>query len=75
MEAKIRRLENNLVTIGTGVVILSLWTLFKTILYVYIIRIRNNGFATFHNNKLVVGPLLKYSFNATCMHFFNFDLK
>ena len=31
--------------------------------------------ATFHNNKLVVGPLLKYSFNATCMHFFNFDLK
>ena len=31
--------------------------------------------ATFHNNKLVVGPLLKYSFDATCMHFFNFDLK
>ena len=30
---------------------------------------------TFHNNKLVVGPLLKYSFDATCMHFFNFDLK
>ena len=27
------------------------------------------------NNKLVVGPLLKYSFDATCMHFFNFDLK
>jgi len=24
---------------------------FKTILYVYIIRIRNNGFATFHNNR------------------------
>ena len=36
MEAKIRRLENNLVTIGTGVVILSLWTLFKTILYVIV---------------------------------------
>ena len=36
MEAKIRRLENNLVTLGTGVVILSLWTLFKTILYVIV---------------------------------------
>ena len=36
MEAKIRKLENNLVTIGTGVVILSLWTLFKTILYVIV---------------------------------------
>ena len=36
MEAKIRRLENTLVTIGTGVVILSLWTLFKTILYVIV---------------------------------------
>ena len=31
--------------------------------------------ATFHNNKLVVGPMLKYSYNATCMHFFNFALK
>ena len=32
--------------------------------------------ATFHNNKLVVGPMLKYSYpTATCMHFFNFDLK
>ena len=33
--------------------------------------------ATFHNNKLVVGPFLKqldYP-GATCMHFFNFDLK
>ena len=32
--------------------------------------------ATFHNNKLVVGPILKYSYpSATSMHFFNFDLK
>lgn len=33
--------------------------------------------ATFHNNKLVLGPLLKlldYP-GATCMHFFNFELK
>ena len=33
--------------------------------------------ATFHNNKLVLGPLLKrldYP-GATCMHFFNFDFK
>lgn len=36
VEAKIRKLENNLVTIGTGIVILSLWTLFKTILYVIV---------------------------------------
>ena len=33
MDAKFRKLENDLVTIGTGVVILSFWTLFKTILY------------------------------------------
>ena len=36
MDANIRRLENNLVTIGTGVVILSLWTLFKSILYMFV---------------------------------------
>ena len=33
--------------------------------------------ATFHNNKLILGPMLKrmdYP-GATCMHFFNFDLK
>ena len=36
MEAKFRKLENDLVTIGTGVVILSLWTLFKTFLYVIV---------------------------------------
>ena len=33
MEAKIRKLENNLVTLGTGIFILSLWTLFKTVLF------------------------------------------
>ena len=33
--------------------------------------------ATFHNNKLILGPILKspgYPY-VTCMHFFNFDLK
>jgi len=33
--------------------------------------------ATFHNNKLILGPMLKrieYP-GATCMHFFNFDFK
>lgn len=36
VEANIRKLENNLVTIGTGVVILSLWTLLKNILYMFV---------------------------------------
>lgn len=36
MESNIRKLENSLVTIGTGVVILSLWTLFKIILYMIV---------------------------------------
>ena len=33
--------------------------------------------ATFHNNKLILGPILKQMDypGATCMHFFNFDLK
>lgn len=33
--------------------------------------------ATFHNDKLILGPMLKYMDypGATCMHFFNFDLK
>lgn len=38
MDANIRRLENSLVTIGTGVVILSLWTLLKIILYTLVYR-------------------------------------
>ncbi len=36
MEATIRKLENSLVTIGTGVAILGLWELFKIILYVIV---------------------------------------
>lgn len=33
--------------------------------------------ATFHNNKLILGPICKQMDypGATCMHFFNFDLK
>lgn len=33
MDAKIRKLENNLVTVGSGVVIFSLWSLLRMIVY------------------------------------------
>ena len=31
METKIRRLQNNLVTIGTGIIVFSVWSIIKTV--------------------------------------------
>lgn len=36
MEPKIRKLENNLITIGTGIIVLSAWTFFKILMFVIV---------------------------------------
>lgn len=56
---------------------------FKTrqweLLGLYDVRVLDSAFltATFHNGKLILGPMLKYMDypEATCMHFINFDFK
>ena len=47
------------------------------LLGLYSIRTLGNAIltATFHKDKLILGPMLKRDSGATCMHFINFDIK